>query len=106
VTTEALDRVTLLLLLSVIVGEALAVVVTWTAPVATDEGVGATELAVYAFNPLVITVITPPDGQSTMWTRKTRAENRTMVECAVETCRAMAETVTYRDPHEAVQGAA
>jgi len=85
VTTEALDRVTLLLLLKEMVGEALAVVVDPTAPVAPDVVVGATELAVYAFNPLVITVITPPKGQSTNGTRKTHAENRTRVEFGAKT---------------------
>ena len=70
-----LDKVTFVLLLSVIVGEALAVVVVAATPVAPDEVMGATELAIYAFNPLVIVVIAPPNGQPTNWTRKTHAEN-------------------------------
>ena len=85
VTAEALDRVTLLLLLKEMVGEALAVVGVAATPAAPDEGVGATELALYAFNPLVITVITPTKGQSTNGTRKNHAENRTRVECGAET---------------------
>jgi hypothetical protein len=75
VAITAPDRLTVALLVVLMVGEALAVVVDPTATVATDEGVGATELAVYAFNLRVITVITTPKGQSTNGTRKTHAEN-------------------------------